>query len=595
MVQSRKKLRTRLPSHERKLKKFLRGPGFSPEVLFSKVGGDVRQNSIFDAEIKSVSEASLALSCRDGETILEATLSKDECARPSISDYTTGNFVRVTLRKDGEQWIASEIEAFQLEAYATIPKEGSEQKVPGVFLSRAGNGYSVALNTNSAENMNTYKTIRAYAPMRHAVHERDIRLNPDLHGQSDEFIIHEGVVEQDNLIVSRRAALKEQHKAREAALWQNIEVGQRVRGVVKNLTRYGAFIDIGGVDGLLHQTDLSWSGRARVEEVLKKGERIETQIIELDQNAGKIKLGLKQLLPDPFNDPTRALAAGSIVKGRVVSLTDYGAFIEIADGLEGLAHISELSWSNVKHPSNLLQIGQTVEAKILELDQNERRLSLSLKATQQNPYAQFESETPAGSVVEAMVTSLTDFGAFVKLTDHIEGLIHLGEFSWTKRIEHADECVSVGDTINVKIIDINTADERVSCSIKRLEDDPTDAWRQKYAVGQRLNLVITQLTEGGAQVELEDEHLEGFIKKRELASEPVNRVIDVVKVGDEVECEVLELNARQQTVYLSIRRAQEQDTKAAYEDYKNKEGEQSTGFSIADALSDSAKEKLNVE
>jgi small subunit ribosomal protein S1 len=457
----------------------------------------------------------------------------------------------------------------------------ANEPVVGVVVAEVKGGFSVALGADDAD---APGTIRAFLPRSQATLQRGQK-SLDVVGLVDDFDVVEVESERANVVVGRRKRLLREQKKKSKETWANLEMDQTVTGTVRALVPYGAFLDVGGVDGLLHVSDLSWDRQPRVADVVSVGQTLETKVIALDRGKKKLKLGLKQLLPDPWAD-AGDLAPGSDIEGDVVAITDFGAFVRVSDGVEGLVHLSEISWDRVKHPSNKFKIGDRVKARVLESDPGQRRLSLSTKALEANPYERVKEQYPEGTKVTGKVKSLVDFGAFVEIEDGVDGLIHNGEMSWTERVDHASQLLTIGDEVEVVVISVDVPRQRVSCSLKRTKADPFQKWEKTFAKGTRHKVTVTRVSDGGANVEL-DEGLNGFVKNRDLSTEAGTRAQDVVKTGEEIEVEVMHFDRRTRRVSLSARAVIEGETRAAYDEYKKKEREmRDDRLTLGDALRD---------
>jgi small subunit ribosomal protein S1 len=327
-----------------------------------------------------------------------------------------------------------------------------------------------------------------------------------------------------------------------------------IQGTVKNITEYGAFIDLGGIDGLLHITDMSWGRVGHPSELFVIGDKVEVMVLKYDRETGRISLGLKQKGADPWTNVGGKYPVGTRVKGRVVSLTDYGAFIELEPGVEGLVHVSEMSWTHeVRHPSRLVSVGHQVEAAVLNVDPNSRKISLGMKQTAPNPWDMVEAKYPSGTRIEGKVKSLTDFGAFIGLDEGIDGLIHISDMSWTKHIKHPSELFKKGQPVSAVVLRIDKEKERLSLGYKQLSRDPwEDEIPSKYRVGTSVNGKVTKITDFGVFVELEG-GLEGLIHISETGLEPSVRMEEKFKVGDEVAAKIIKVDRDERKIALSLR------------------------------------------
>jgi small subunit ribosomal protein S1 len=356
-----------------------------------------------------------------------------------------------------------------------------------------------------------------------------------------------------NVVVSRKAVIEEASNLKKAETLANIEEGVVLEGVVKNITEYGAFIDLGGIDGLLHIIDMSWGRIQSPHDLLKVGESLQVKVLKFDREKERISLGYKQLLPDPWQSVAERFPKGSHVRGKVVSLTDYGAFIEIEPGVEGLVHVTEMTWSKrLKHPSKLLSIGQEVEAVVLDADPNSRRISLGIKQVTDDPWETLPARYHVGSRVTGKVRSLTDFGAFVEIEEGIDGLVHVSDISWTKRIKHPSDVLKKGQPVDAVITNIDVEGRRLSLSIKDLEPNAWDRFFDTHKLGDVIRGRVVRFANFGAFVEIE-EGIEGLCHVSELSDSRVEKPGDAVKVGQTLPFKILKLDPSQKKIGLSAR------------------------------------------
>ncbi len=356
-----------------------------------------------------------------------------------------------------------------------------------------------------------------------------------------------------NIVLSRKVLLEEEINNKKGETLKTLEEGIIVEGQVKNITEYGAFIDLGGIDGLLHITDMSWGRIQNPTEVLKVGENIQVKVLKFDRDKERVSLGFKQLIPDPWATTFERFPSGSRVKGKVVSVTDYGAFVELEDGIEGLIHVSEMSWSKrVKHPSKLVNVGNEVEAQVLAVDQNNRRISLGMKQIETNPWDTIMARYTVGTRVKGRVRNLTDFGAFVEVEDGIDGLVHVSDISWTKRIKHPNEALKKNQEVEAIITAIDVENRRLSLSIKDLEPNAWERFFAEHKPGDVVSGKVTRFANFGAFVELDD-GIEGLCHVSELAEQHVERPEDAVKQGQKLQFKILKMDREAKKIGLSAR------------------------------------------
>ncbi len=355
-----------------------------------------------------------------------------------------------------------------------------------------------------------------------------------------------------NIVVSRRVVLEEEREHMRAQLLNEIAVGQVRQGIVKNITDFGVFIDLGGVDGLLHITDMSWGRIRHPSELVSLGDKIDVKILDFDERTSRISLGLKQMTPYPWENIEQKYPLGRKVKGRVVSITDYGAFVELEKGIEGLIHISEMSWTqHIKHPSKIMNVGDEVEAVVLSVDKDNEKISLGIKQMEPDPWTTIEDKYPVGTTVSGKVRNLTAFGAFVELEEGIDGLVHISDMSWTKRVQHPSEMMKKGDKIDVKILKVDHENRRISLGFKQLEDDPWPEIAKKYSVGSECLGSVTRVMDRGVVVELDGE-VEGFVPSTQLGRKDLTDPTGVFNQGDSIPLQVIEFDRNQHKIVLSV-------------------------------------------
>jgi small subunit ribosomal protein S1 len=387
-----------------------------------------------------------------------------------------------------------------------------------------------------------------------------------------------------NIVLSRRSILEEEReKLREETL-QNLSVGAVVEGTVKNITDYGVFIDLGGVDGLLHITDISWGRGLHPSKRFSTGDRITVKVINFDEDSERISLGLKQLTADPWGTVEERYPVSSRVRGKAVSITDYGVFVELEEGVEGLVHVSEMSWTKkIKHPSKYVHIGDIIEAVVLNVDPEKKRISLGMKQVEPNPWDIIEEKYPVGTKIVGQVKTVTDFGIFIGIDEGIDGLVHVSEMSWTKKIRHPSDIYKKGQEVEAIVLKIDKENERFSLGIKQLRPDPWETVSQNYRVGQVVSGTVTSLTDFGAFVELETE-LEGLIHISELSAgdQKVGHPSDIVKVGETVTVIILNIDPKERKIGLSIKALLRKKENEEKEEYMK--GEEELNLKLGDMI-----------
>jgi small subunit ribosomal protein S1 len=425
--------------------------------------------------------------------------------------------------------------------------------------------------------------VRAFLPGSQ-VDLRPVRNLDSLKGQELRMRVIKVNKKRGNIVLSRKAVLEEENAERKRDTLETLEEGKVLMGTVKNITEYGAFVDLGGIDGLLHITDMSWGRINHPSEVLNVGDEIKVQVLKFDRESERVSLGYKQLKADPWTTATLKYPVGVRVKGKVVSLTDYGAFVELEEGVEGLIHVSEMSWSKkVKHPSKVLTVGQEVECQVLGIDQEAHRISLGLKQVESNPWNELAEKYPVGSKIKGKVRNLTEFGAFVEVEEGIDGLIHISDLSWTKRVKHPSEVLKKGDTVEAVVLNIDAENQRLSLGLKQLATDMWDEFFSHHKVNDIVQGKVVRVTNFGAFVELH-EGIEGLVHVSELDEKRIEKPEEAVKVGDLYAMKIIKINEGEKKIGLSIKAVKQDEYKQDLESYRESANAQET--STATALGD---------
>jgi small subunit ribosomal protein S1 len=453
------------------------------------------------------------------------------------------------------------------------------EKVTGRISGKVKGGFTVDIGD-----------IRAFLPGS-LVDVRPVRDLTHLEGKDLEFKIVKTDRKRNNVVVSRRAVVESEGSAERDALLANLQEGQVVKGIVKNLTDYGAFIDLGGIDGLLHITDMAWKRVKQPSDIVNIGDEIEVKVLKFDRERNRVSLGLKQLGEDPWENLTRRYPVGSRVFGKVTNIADYGCFVEIEEGVEGLVHVSEMDWTNKNiHPSKVVHLGDEVEVMVLDIDIDRRRISLGIKQTQQNPWEEFAARHNKGDRVNGVIKSITDFGIFVGLEGGIDGLLHLSDLSWNIPGEEAVRNYKKGDEIEAVILAIDPERERISLGIKQLERDPFESYVADHPKGSIVSGKVTAVDAKGATVALED-GVEGYIRASDLSRERVEDAQTVVRVGDEIEARFIGVNRKNHTIMLSVRAKDEYDEAEAVREYSKASAERSTATTLGDLIKEQMENK----
>jgi small subunit ribosomal protein S1 len=445
--------------------------------------------------------------------------------------------------------------------------------VVGRIVRRIKGGYVVEI-----------KGIEAFLPGSHV----DLRPVPDMDAlvnQDFEFRVLKINRRRSNVIVSRRVLLEEDRDRKRGELLTTLEEGQSVVGVVKNITEYGVFIDLGGLDGLLHITDMSWKRIKHPKEMVQLGDELTLKVLSFDKDEKKVSLGLKQLVMDPWSNISEKYPEGRKLSGKVTNLVDYGAFVELEAGVEGLVHISEMSWTRkLRHPSQMVRPGDEVDVIILGVDVDRKRISLGMKQVAPNPWDLVAEKYPEGTILEASVKNITEFGLFIGIEDGIDGLIHVSDLSWTKKIRHPNELYKVGDVVRAKVLTVDKENEKFTLGIKQLSEDPWLDVPNRYPVGTLLTGTITNITDFGLFVEVE-EGIEGLVHVSEMSKKKIKSPKEAFNEGDSIEAKVIHVSADERRLGLSLK-AQEPERKrsAGTGEFRTTQSGSMTGSNLGDMI-----------
>ena len=361
--------------------------------------------------------------------------------------------------------------------------------------------------------------------------------------------------DRKNVVLSRREVIEHERSEKRQKFMEGVNVGDRVDGTVKNITDFGAFIDLDGMDGLLHVTDMTWGRLGHPSELLKVGQQLEVVVLDINKEKERVSLGLKQTQKNPWDQIEERFPAGQRIKGKITNLVPYGAFVEIEEGVEGLIHVSELSWTKrIMRPSDILSVGQEVEAVVLGVNKEEQKISLGLRQLEPNPWDEIEKKFTIGSQVKGKIRNMTAYGAFVELEEGIDGMIHVSDLSWTRKINHPSETFKKGDEVEAVVIDIDKVNQRISLGVKQLNDDPWKTIDEKYKIGDLVKGKVTKLASFGAFVQLQDD-IDGLVHISQLSEDHIAKVKDVLKVGQEVEARVIKVDKVERRIGLSIKAA----------------------------------------
>jgi small subunit ribosomal protein S1 len=496
----------------------------------------------------------------------------------------TGDPVEVMVEwwdDENEVVMLSKEKATKVKVWEDIKKSHeADEVVSGVITNRVKGGFSVDIG------------VQAFLPGSQA-DLRPIRNLDDMVGNTYDFKILKFNRKRSNIVLSRRSLLEEEREAKRSATLASIEEGKVVEGMVKNITEYGVFVDLGGVDGLLHITDISWGRVKHPSELFTVGDTINVKVLNLDLEKERVSLGMKQLTEDPWLTASEKYPVGSKVDGKIVSLTDYGAFVELEEGIEGLIHVSEMSWTRkIRHPSKMVSVGEIVEAVVLDIRPENRRISLGMKQVVPNPWDVISEKYPVGTTIEGKIKNITDFGIFIGIDEGIDGLVHISDISWTKRIKHPSELYQKGDIIQAIVLEIDKSNERFSLGIKQLQTDPWETVAERYEVGKEITGTVTNVTDFGIFIELE-EGIEGLVHVSEISKEKIKTPVGKFNISDVITAKVMNINSEERRIGLSIKRLEMEDDQEIFSEYVNNMGPATSTF--GEILRENLQEKLNEE
>jgi small subunit ribosomal protein S1 len=497
---------------------------------------------------------------------------KELAAPGQQADVSIGDEIEVYVERMEDrngQAVLSRDKARREEAWGVLEASFEKQeRVTGVIFGKVKGGFTVDLSGATAFLPGSQVDIR---PVRD--------LGP-LMGTPQPFQILKIDRRRGNIVVSRRAVLEESRAEARSELVSNLQEGQVLQGVVKNITDYGAFVDLGGVDGLLHVTDIAWQRISHPSEALQIGETVEVQVIRFNSETQRISLGMKQLLSDPWENVEGKFPIGAKMEGRVTNITDYGAFVELEAGVEGLVHVSEMSWTKKNvHPGKIVSTSQQVEVMVLDVDLSKRRISLGLKQCTTNPWEDLSATYPVGTEIDGEIRNITEFGLFVGLNDDIDGLVHLSDISWENAGEEALEGFTKGDMVKAKVLDIDVNKERISLGIKQLTDDPFAGQADAYRKGEVVTCTVSAVTDNGIDVTI-GENMTGFIRRTDLSRDRAEQRADRFAVGEKVDAIVTSVDKKTRKLSLSIKARESAEEKQAMAEF----GSSDSGASLGDIL-----------
>ncbi|HWP59067.1 MAG TPA: 30S ribosomal protein S1 [Candidatus Acidoferrales bacterium] len=551
-----------MAQHEDSKQEQAAGGGDDFQSLFEESMFSVKPGSVVKGKVVGITETHVIVDVgykTEGQVPLDEFRDRDRQVRVKVGDDVDVFFDSSEGENGGI--VLSHTRAENIKAWEKIEKayhEGSP--IEGVVVDKVKGGFKVDVG------------VMAFLPGSHV----DIRPNRNIDrfiGKKDRFLVLKYNRMRGNVVVSRRALIEMERGALKKDTLKVLEEGVILEGTVKTLTGYAAFVDVGGIDGIVHITDMSWGRIGHPSEVVRVGERVKVVVLKFDPEKERLSLGMKQLTPDPWGSVREKYPVGSRVRGRVVSLTDYGAFVELEKGVEGLIHVSEMSWTKkAVHPSKILQVDQTVEVLVLNVDPVQRRIALGLKQVIPNPWLALKDKYPVGTLIKGPVRNVTDFGLFVEVEEGIDGLVHVSDLHWTKKIKHPSELYKKGDIVEAKVLGVDVQNQRLSLGIKQLSTDPWQLIAQRYPVGSKVKGEVTSVPDFGVFVRLE-EGVEGLVHVSQLSQERVDKPSSLYKVGDPIEAEVIHIDAQQRRIGLSVRALKRTEERQEMENYLKRERE----------------------
>ncbi len=543
------------------------------EDYLSSDFGDLDEGTIIRGEIVKVGKDNVLVDV-NFKSEGQIPLSEFKDAEGAVS-VNVGDVIDVyVVRKDEVEGtiILSRDKAKRMQLFDKL-EEIQEQNgvITGRIIRRIKGGYTVDLGG-----------LEAFLPGSHV----DLRPVPDMDalvGDEFEFRVLKINRRRSNVIVSRRVLLEEERESKRSELLGTLEEGQVVTGKVKNITEYGVFVDLGGLDGLLHITDMSWKRVKHPKELVKLGQEIDLKVLNFDRDSKKVSLGMKQLVPDPWEGITEKYPSGHRLSGKVTNLVDYGAFVELEPGVEGLVHISEMSWTRkLRHPSQMVKAGEEVEVVILGVDQDKKRISLGMKQIKPNPWDVVAEKYPEGTILEGTIKNITEFGLFIGIEDGIDGLIHVSDISWTKKIRHPEELYKTSNTVQAKVLTVDKENEKFTLGIKQLSEDPWAQVPDRYPVGSLVSGVVTNITDFGLFVEVE-EGIEGLVHVSEISLKKVKSPVEMFKEGVTIQAKVIHVSAEERRLGLSIKQLKEEEERKQPKEFRTA-GSGEAGQNLGDLL-----------
>ncbi|MDO5651899.1 MAG: 30S ribosomal protein S1 [Moraxella sp.] len=522
----------------------------------SKEGLSIERGSVISGTVVAIVDDRIIVDAGlKSEGVIDRNEFLNEAGELEVQVGDTVDVVVEELGNSYGQTVLSRDKAKREESWRALEQlHENDEIVKGIISSKVKGGFTVEIGS-----------VRAFLPGS-LVDVRPVRETTHLEGKELEFKVIKIDKLRNNIVVSRRAVMEAENSAERDELLAKLEEGMEVAGIVKNLTEYGAFVDLGGIDGLLHITDMAWRRIKHPSEAVEVGQELKVKVLKFDRERNRVSLGLKQLGSDPWAKVEQDYPVGTIAKARVTNLTDYGCFAEIAEGVEGLVHVSEMDHTNKNiHPSKVVQVGDEVNVMVLEIDGERRRISLGIKQTMPNPWEEFDKNFKSGDKISGNIKSITDFGLFIGLEGGIDGLVHLSDISWTESGEEAIRNYTKGDTVEAQVLDVDAEKNRISLGIKQLNSDPVNDYLAKNERGSIVKGTVKEVDAKGAVVTLADQ-VEGYLRVSELQRERVEDASKVLSVGDEVEAKIVNIDRKSRNISLSIKAKDEADERQAIKD-----------------------------
>lgn len=528
------------------------------ENYLSSDFGDLEEGSIIKGEVVRVDEDSVLIDVNfKSEGQISASEFRDSTGKVNIA---VGDKVDVFVvrKNEMEGTITLSFEkAKRMQLFDKLEEiQENNGVITGRIVRRIKGGYTVDLGG-----------VEAFLPGSHV----DLRPVPDMDAlvnQEYEFRVLKINRRRSNVIVSRRVLLEEERDSKRQDLLRTLEENQIVTGKAKNITEYGVFVDLGGLDGLLHITDMSWKRIRHPKELVTLGQELQLKVLSFDRDNQKVSLGMKQLVADPWQDITAKYPEGAKLQGRVTNLVDYGAFVELEPGVEGLVHISEMSWTRkLRHPSQMVRVGDEVEVVILGVDQDKKRISLGMKQVKPNPWEVVAEKYPEGTILEGVIKNITEFGMFIGIEDGIDGLIHVSDISWTKKIRHPNEVFKTGDVVQAKVLTVDQENEKFTLGIKQLTEDPWTHVPSRYPVGGLIEGTVTNITDFGLFVEVE-EGIEGLVHVSEISQKKIKSPSEMFKEGVVIQAKVIHVSAEERRLGLSIKQLKDEEERRKPKEFR---------------------------